>query len=68
MFRYVRAVRGRRTEADMNRRMDRFDERPDRFEIAQPQRLTRIEGTVAGVLGRPFPELMARPPDTAAAG
>ncbi len=53
--------RGRRTEADMKRRMDRFDKRPDRFEIAQPQRLTRIEGTVAGVLGLPFPELMAAP-------
>ena len=27
------------------------------------ERLARIEGTVAGALGRPFPERMARAPD-----
>ena len=31
------------------------------------ERMARIEGTVAGALGRPFPELMARAPDVAAA-
>ena len=31
------------------------------------ERMARIEGTVAGALGRPFPELMTRPPDIAAA-
>ena len=31
------------------------------------ERMARIEGTVAGALGRPFPELMTRPADAAAA-
>ena len=31
------------------------------------ERMARIEGTVAGALGRPFPELMTRAPDVAAA-
>ena len=31
------------------------------------ERMARLEGTVAGALGRPFPELMTRPPDIAAA-
>ena len=31
------------------------------------ERMARIEGTVAGALGRPFPERMTRAPDVAAA-
>ena len=31
------------------------------------ERMARIEGTVAGALGRPFPELMTRPADAATA-
>ena len=31
------------------------------------ERMARTEGTVAGALGRPFPELMTRPADAAAA-
>ena len=31
------------------------------------ERMARTEGTVAGALGRPFPELTTRPADAAAA-
>ena len=41
--------------------------RIETMQAEQGERLTRIEGTVAGALGRPFPELMTRAPDVAAA-
>ena len=34
----------------------------------RPTRMARIEGTVAGALGRPFPERMAQAPDMEAGG
>ena len=56
-------------EARMDRletRMDRLEARMDDLEAAIAVlngRMTRIEGTVAGALGRPFPERMAERPD-----
>ena len=56
-------------EARMDRleaRMDRIEARMDDLEAAIAalnERMARIEGTVAGALGRPFPERMAEHPD-----
>ena len=36
--------------------------------IDHGERMARIEGTVAGALGRPFPERMAEAPNTPGAG
>ena len=47
-------------------RMDRLGARMDNLEAAIAalnERMARIEGTVAGALGRPFPERMAEGPD-----
>ena len=52
--------------SDMNGRMERLA-RIETMQAEQGERLTRIEGTVVGALGRPFPELMTRAPDVAAA-
>ena len=45
--------------ADMNGRMERLET------AHTNERMARIEGIVAGALGRPFPELMTRAPDVA---
>ena len=62
-----------RVEARFEARMDALEARMDDLEAAiaalardvaaTNERMARIEGTVAGALGRPFPERMAEGPD-----
>ena len=64
-----------RLEARIEARMDGIEARMDDIEAAiaalardvaaTNERMARIEGTVAGALGRPFPERMAEAPDGA---
>ena len=58
------------TQSELRERMDGLDAelhaaRADLSRINE--RMARTEGTVAGALGRPFPELTTRPADATAA-
>ena len=62
------------TQSELRERMDgpdaelRAEMHAVRADLARiNERMARTEGTVAGALGRPFPEPMTRPADAAAA-
>ena len=65
-----RLTRIEAAQNELRERMDGLDAEMHavRADLAHiNERMARTEGTVAGALGRPFPKLMTRPADAAAA-